>query len=71
MFTVPEVRTRPERLHTAMPFAGVGGFLDFDFGAPLGHAGRGGWRDRRVARSGPVSEAGACEPTARLADQVT
>jgi uncharacterized membrane protein YoaK (UPF0700 family) len=25
---VPEVRTRPERLHTGMPLAGVGGFLD-------------------------------------------
>jgi uncharacterized membrane protein YoaK (UPF0700 family) len=25
---VPEVRTRPERLHTAMPLACVGGFLD-------------------------------------------
>jgi uncharacterized membrane protein YoaK (UPF0700 family) len=28
VFTVPEVRTRPERLHTGMPLAGVGGFLD-------------------------------------------
>lgn len=27
-FTVPEVRTRPERLHRAIPLAVVGGFLD-------------------------------------------
>ena len=28
VFNMPEVRTRPERLHTAMPLACVGGFLD-------------------------------------------
>jgi len=45
IFTVPVVRTRPERLHTAMQLAGVGGFLGFDFGAALGHAAA-----RRLAR---------------------